>query len=960
MDGIGAVAFRVDCAESAEEHDGEEEPEDEGEEDAGAAEEGGGVEGGEPIEGQGDGAEEGGGGEDEAVVPDADEEEDFEEEGEGKDEEEDAKKRNGDGRGPEKAAGDAGEEGKEKGEENEERKGTGEKSEIHAEETEKDEGEGGGGEERAGGRAGQAETGKETEGGMEGEEEGKDGVEHQAEVCGEVVGAHGEGEVGHGRNSGGEKVSHRDAETRRGGKRREGGEEIPRRGGVFWDRIYRIEGIFEEMFFRVLLAPGTVFLPSGGELHGLEGGPDGGRFCFAGGWGVGDNGGMKRFFHRVAPVLFLAVLAAAIGVQAWHADSCARAMDGRFLRFRRTEGEEKRFFVSPDAYAWLCHARDFSREAGWRKRWTTMDNVPEGRPVHWSQPLIWTLAGLSRAFRFAGKREGEALELAGVWAMPLFQFLCFGALGLWMARKRGWTAAAVFCALAAGAAPLRGAFDPLAPDHHGIQMAAMLACWAGLAFGRFGWVKADGTDLRETRWCFAFSGLSGAAACWIGGTAWLWEWACICFSALFAMRFCGGDGGKGRRMDAGAWRTWGWSGAAGSLLFWAVEYAPHAGMRLEVNHPLYALAFAGCGEVLRFLSLLRRDWGAEETSRRDRWAAAAGLAGLLALPACIALGPEAWFWPKNGLLRMLHAHFISEFQPVVMQPGWWQDLIGRLHGLALVPVWMLAVFAFERREPERTFLAALWGLVLAALALGFWMFRWETVLCGVLALAAAAMARQAAANRGWRRWLGAGFAVALLAWTGHDTAERLAAERRSAEGIEPIPAWGTAAAEKRLALAWAAEAEKRGEAEGMRWAGWLPAAPMVRYFTGAPSLGSYYWENLAGLEAEARFFADAPAGKEALAVAKERGLTHVACFLSPGPPFLHDSCRHLGFDTRRAERSLGGELAKQEPKVAGWIVPEDEWSRQIAGFVIQGPDETFAPFPVAWKVVRLHPEEALP
>ena len=471
---------------------------------------------------------------------------------------------------------------------------------------------------------------------------------------------------------------------------------------------------------------------------------------------------MSRLLHRAAPAIFLALLAAALGVQAWHTDACARAMDQRFLCFGQTEDADMRFFTSPDAYAWLCHARDFLREPGWRKRWTYMDNAPFGRPLHWSQPPIWTLAGFSRLFRLAGRNEQKALELSGVCVMPLFAWLLAGTLGVWLGRKRGWTAAALFAALFlfSGAEPLREVFHPLAPDHHGMQLLSALACWAGLAFGRFG-CSRGAAETRETRRCFAASGLWGAFACWLGASAWMWMWAVIAFSALAAMRFCGGNGGAGRRTDADAWRVWGLSAAAGILLFWAVEYAPHFEMRLEAIHPLHALAAAGFGEVMRFLSRLRRDWSAGETTRADRWLAAAGLAGALALPACVLVGPEAWFWPKTACMRMLHAHFIAEFLSPAAREAWWKDLPGTVRWLGLVPVWMLLLWAFERREPERTASAARWVLVLGAGALGCWMYRWQPFFCGALALAAADLAGCLRAERGWRRWTGAAALAAL-------------------------------------------------------------------------------------------------------------------------------------------------------------------------------------------------------
>ncbi len=75
---------------------------------------------------------------------------------------------------------------------------------------------------------------------------------------------------------------------------------------------------------------------------------------------------------------------------------------------------------------------------------------------------------------------------------------------------------------------------------------------------------------------------------------------------------------------------------------------------------------------------------------------------------------------------------------------------------------------------------------------------------------------------------------------------------------------------KRLALAFQA-----AEGPGTRVMAELDFAPALHYFGEGASVASYYWENLDGLHAATKFFADSD-GAAARQVALERGLTHVA------------------------------------------------------------------------------------
>jgi hypothetical protein len=133
--------------------------------------------------------------------------------------------------------------------------------------------------------------------------------------------------------------------------------------------------------------------------------------------------------------------------------------------------------------------------------------------------------------------------------------------------------------------------------------------------------------------------------------------------------------GEGASFDAGLWRLWGVTGCSVSLLAYLAEYFPSSmGMRLEVNHPLYALAWLGGAEIVCILGGERRSPG--EGARRG-WGRLARLAGaallLGALPATLILIRERTFWVADPFLWRLHNDYIAEFQGLVRhlnESGW--------------------------------------------------------------------------------------------------------------------------------------------------------------------------------------------------------------------------------------------------------------------------------------------------
>ena len=137
-----------------------------------------------------------------------------------------------------------------------------------------------------------------------------------------------------------------------------------------------------------------------------------------------------------------------------HTDRSARAFDARVVN-AAPGATAPRFFLDNDSYAWLAHTRDLMNSGDWRIRHTFMDNAPFGRELHWSHPVLWGLQGLTTLFmRWNQWPLARALDLAGVWIMPIFQFLVLSlAFGLFL-RKLGWGAAGLFAVLCLTLDPL--------------------------------------------------------------------------------------------------------------------------------------------------------------------------------------------------------------------------------------------------------------------------------------------------------------------------------------------------------------------------------------------------------------------------------------------------------------------------------------------------------------------------
>ncbi|MBK8479114.1 MAG: hypothetical protein IPL39_23385 [Opitutaceae bacterium] len=298
-----------------------------------------------------------------------------------------------------------------------------------------------------------------------------------------------------------------------------------------------------------------------------------------------------------------------------------------------------------ESLQWIAQTQEMLARGEWRLRHIGSDNAPVGRPTFAPSPYRWWLGAVAWAdSRLSGRPLGQSVERAAVLAGPLLHLLLLASTTVYAARYLGPLSAGLLAAALAFGFPFAGNFlSPLPGDR---ALAQALAVWMVLPL-----VVTVGTRQRG-RGHFVFAGLAGGAALWIDvGPAALLIFGCTLGGLLAA----GLQRGIARdtSVESGAalpWRGWAWAGAGTSLLAYVVEYAPNhlAGWRLEWNHPLYALAWLGAGEVLYWGS----PWLAE--GRRPGWlrmGLALGALGPLFLGLLLADSP-GMFGPAAHTARL--------------------------------------------------------------------------------------------------------------------------------------------------------------------------------------------------------------------------------------------------------------------------------------------------------------------
>ena len=517
-----------------------------------------------------------------------------------------------------------------------------------------------------------------------------------------------------------------------------------------------------------------------------------------------------------------------------------------------TKPAEMTPYADVDGNHWFLYARQMLEEGRWRIRHTELDNTPYGREVHWSSSYSWWMILLAKARALlTGGSTVSHLAWAGDFGGAILH-ACMVALFAALFWRRAGAVNAGFGALAlAVLQPLASDFGFARPDHHGLQDMTALFCVACMV--RALWSSTDS----RPGWAVA-SAFSGATGLWIGATGGFFVLGTMALGGcVWALLHLG-------RPEAVAtsrtWRIWGWAGAAFSLAYYALEYAPGPlPFRLEVNHPLYAIAWAGLGE---FVATLQRNAAAGNLVNARL--VLAGLA-IAQLPATILALPPSWYAPKvPDIVRLVASG--QETSPILKSSNGAIWAFFSLLGLVLTA--MSRTFAaFRARQVSP---AAVMALVAALLLVcfGAMQARW----LGVAATVTVAMWMAPSPLTGWR-WLRPVAMAGIFAAASIHMRESADSASRKQYSIADAQ-WQTV---RDLGLLLR-DSEKGTPIRVMTDCS-NPNFVLLHDLAAAQIVGSYFWENVDGLHDTNRFWA-AESG-EARSICEQRGITHVVLRASP-------------------------------------------------------------------------------
>lgn len=596
--------------------------------------------------------------------------------------------------------------------------------------------------------------------------------------------------------------------------------------------------------------------------------------------------------------------------------------------------------VGVDGCHWIMHTQKLLADGGWRIRFTDIDNYPVGREIHWSHGFIWWLIFLGKIHSISTELPLPAsIEAVAPYANTLILVFLI-MFSPWIVYRRFGPIAASGLALGLSSIYVFYEFFMVGnADHHGIAAASSLICALCLAVGGAGWIANDtsaspqsavpnkvprdldpasgrsfkakpknskglksqpgpkttgvehAVDERSARRFFIGSAAAGSISLWVSAATAVPTFFGIGLGALISAYLFGrSQSADATRYHPELWRLWGLAGCIGSLFFYLLEYFPfHMGMRLEVNHPLYSLAWLGGGEILsrltRWTASGEQPW--KEKTAIPTLVAALGVVALL--PCLIFFFPQRFFWVYDQFLWNFHKDYIHEFKTF---PAW---LSGRMTFQVFVnfcafPLLFITVLRLLfLRELGRSWKGTLTLIILPAMLLtllGMMQVRWlgiaNSLWISTIPICLGCIFKASFAHRFWIIEMIIGFAFAcfvFVAFPFSTVYTTIMGFDRPAD-IGPEEAFGIYIRDMSYALRRANKDQELAIVSGPT------TTTYMMYYGGMHGIGTLYWENVPGLKATAEIYA-ARTSDEALALCKRNKVSHIAIFKSDSFAFQY-------------------------------------------------------------------------
>lgn len=552
------------------------------------------------------------------------------------------------------------------------------------------------------------------------------------------------------------------------------------------------------------------------------------------------------------------------------------------------EGAREEHLILPggsmDARWWVIHTEHMLREGNSRARETHVDGAPDGREVHWSSLLVWVLAALATILSLgSGKPAADFVAEAALYTGPVLLVALLLGLTAIVWKRYGRLEAAFYAVIFLTIYPILRTLQAGEADHHGPVIVFAAGSMLCLVCGGAGFVAKPGKRHRGSELLHADSaanwfrgaGLLGAAALWVSAATVIPVLVGTALGACAVAIFSRQVGNSTLRSEL--WATWGIAGCLGSVGFYILEYFPfQMGWRLEVNHPIYALAWLGGGFLL---TQATAGIASGKMPVAHKWPTIIGSFVLVALPVgVIAFGRENVFWVSDRFLLALHKEYIFEFQSLPKLIAAYGNNWGWLTYYPWPVFAIIAGFVFIKfgnlSDAGKAALLLLAPPTLVMQALAIYQVRWGSAAFAMWSLCALVLfVESLRSTETSAKWIFRGaIATAWLAVAVTLVPQALALrEEFQASTRPPIPR----EAGNGILLRDIAHRLIRSSVDKVPVVLTGPnSSTDLSYHGGIRTLGTLYWENTPGLKRAARIFA-APDEKTALALLTEAGVTHI-------------------------------------------------------------------------------------
>ena len=577
-----------------------------------------------------------------------------------------------------------------------------------------------------------------------------------------------------------------------------------------------------------------------------------------------------------------------------------------------------------ESYQWIAQTQQMLTNGTWRVRHVDYDNAPGGREIYSASPYRWWLGIVAWLdHKLSGRNLPLAAEHAAICADPVLHGLLLTITVIFAAWRFGALPAALLGLAFATLFPFAGSFSPGQPADHGIAQVAVLWSILPLLAGVF--AKNSG---RPARIWFFLAGMAGGFALWISvqrATPILIGLAVGGIAAAWLARRTAGNAAPSTAALA-PWRAWSLGGALAILAAWLIEYFPnHLGLtawRLELLHPLYAVAWLGGGELLARAVDRIQSGKSAPTGGRDRVIVGLAILAVLALPALmIAKSNRAWLTSDalaSHLTNLANGTAADHLFAWILRDGVTLTLAATCLPLVLVVVGGWLLLRRTTDSAHRAALAISFGPLVIALGFACVRLRWwnvfdSTALALIVAATAAICAAAGSRALAWAWATG----VTLLLIPG----AVLLVPSSSIAVQETVSEIEIESLIERDLSHWLANRVGPGGAVVFA----PPALTTSLYFHGGlRGIATPYPDNKEGFAAAVRIAA-ASSADEAQALVRKRNVAYIV--MPSWDTFLDDFAR-LG--SNQPEHTLVGLLHQWLPP--RWLRPVPYHLPQIAGF----------------------------